>query len=38
MTLTAEIAKKLSIEERALYNVIHKNSDDFINQIFHDEK
>ena len=38
MTLTAEIAKKLSIEERALYNVIHKNSSDFINQIFHDEK
>ncbi len=38
MALTADIAKKLSIEERALYNIIHKNSDDFINQIFRDEK
>ena len=38
MALTAEIAKKLSIEERALYNVINKNSNDFINQIFRDEK
>jgi DNA replication factor GINS len=38
MALTAEIAKKLSIEERALYNVIHKNSNDFINQIFSDKK
>ncbi len=38
MTLTADIAKKLSIEERALYNVIHKNSDDFIKQIFREEK
>ena len=38
MALTAEIAKKLSIEERALYNVINKNSNDFINQIFCDKK
>ena len=38
MTLSADLAKKLSIEERALYNVIYKNSNDFINQIFRDEK
>lgn len=38
MELTAEIAKKLSIEERALYNTIHKNSTDFVEQIFGDNK
>lgn len=34
MELTADLAKKLSIEERTLYNIIHKNSADFIEQIF----
>lgn len=38
MELTADTAKKLSIEERALYNIIHKNSTDFVNQIFGDKK
>jgi DNA replication factor GINS len=38
MELTADTAKKLSIEERALYNIIHKNSMDFVNQIFGDKK
>lgn len=38
MELTADLAKKLSIEERALYNIIHKNSADFVNQIFGDKK
>ncbi|HET8720309.1 MAG TPA: hypothetical protein VFM64_04880 [Candidatus Nitrosotenuis sp.] len=38
MELTGDLAKKLSIEERALYNTIHKNSTDFVNQIFGDEK
>jgi DNA replication factor GINS len=38
MELTAELAKKLSIEERALYNTIHKNSADFEAQIFGDDK
>jgi DNA replication factor GINS len=34
MELTADLARKLSIEERALYNTIHENSADFIDQIF----
>jgi DNA replication factor GINS len=38
MELSADLAKKLSIEERALYNTIHKNSTDFVNQIFGDKK
>jgi DNA replication factor GINS len=38
MDLTADLAKKLSIEERSLYNTIHKNSTDFVNQIFGDSK
>jgi DNA replication factor GINS len=38
MEMTADLAKKLSIEERALYNIIHKNSADFVNQIFGDKK
>ena len=38
MELTAELAKKLSVEERSLYNTIHKNSADFMEQIFGDTK
>lgn len=38
MELTADLAKKLSIEERVLYNTIHKNSKEFVNQIFGDKK
>ena len=38
MELTADLAKKLSIEERSLYNTIHKNSADFMEQIFGDTK
>jgi len=34
MELTADLAKKLSIEERSLYNTIHNNSADFMKQIF----
>jgi DNA replication factor GINS len=34
MELTADLAKKLSIEERSLYNTIHNNSSDFLKQIF----
>lgn len=34
MELTADMAKKLSIEERALYNQVHENSTDFVDQIF----
>lgn len=36
MELTADLAKKLSIEERSLYNTIHKNSAEFMSQIFGD--
>lgn len=36
MELTADLAKKLSIEERSLYNTIHKNSTEFMSQIFGD--
>jgi DNA replication factor GINS len=38
MELSADLAKKLSIEERSLYNTIHKNSTDFVNQVFGDNK
>lgn len=38
MELTADLAKKLSIEERSLYNVIHKHSTEFLEQIFGDNK
>lgn len=38
MELSADLAKKLSIEERALYNTIHKNSTEFVNQIFGESK
>lgn len=38
MELTADLAKKLSIEERSLYNVIHKNSTEFLEQIFGENK
>lgn len=38
MELSADLAKKLSIEERVLYNAIHKNSKEFVNQIFGDKK
>jgi DNA replication factor GINS len=38
LALTADLAKKLSIEERSLYNTIHKNSTEFIKQIFGDTK
>lgn len=38
MELSADLAKKLSIEERALYNQIHKNSADFMVQVFGEEK
>lgn len=38
MGLGADLAKKLSIEERSLYNTIHKNSTDFVNQVFGDSK
>lgn len=38
MELSADLAKKLSIEERALYNQIHKNSADFMAQVFGEEK
>lgn len=38
MTLTADLAKKLSIEERALYNQIHKDSADFMDNVFGEEK
>lgn len=38
MELTADLAKKLSIEERSLYNTIHKNSIEFMEQIFGDTK
>lgn len=38
MELTGDLAKKLSIEERALYNTIHKNSTDFVNLIFGEQK
>lgn len=38
MGLSADLAKKLSIEERLLYNTIHKNSTDFVNQVFGDSK
>lgn len=34
MELTTDLAKKLSIEERSLYNTIHNNSADFMKQIF----
>jgi len=34
MELTADLAKKLSIEERSLYNTIHTNSAEFMKQIF----
>ncbi|MDC8438327.1 MAG: DNA replication complex GINS family protein [Candidatus Nitrosotenuis sp.] len=34
MELTADMAKKLSIEERALYNQVHEHSTDFVDQIF----
>ncbi|MGQ0606257.1 MAG: hypothetical protein ACT4OD_04805 [Candidatus Nitrosotenuis sp.] len=38
MELTADLAKKLSIEERSLYNTIHKNSTEFMEQIFGENK
>ena len=38
MELTADLAKKLSIEERSLYNTIHKNSTEFTEQIFGESK
>ncbi|MEM4253007.1 MAG: hypothetical protein QXE84_05740 [Candidatus Nitrosotenuis sp.] len=38
MELTADLAKKLSVEERALYNQIHKNSAEFMEQVFGEEK
>lgn len=38
MELTADLAKKLSIEERSLYNVIHNHSTEFLEQIFGDNK
>ncbi|WP_048194534.1 hypothetical protein [Candidatus Nitrosotenuis uzonensis] len=38
MDLTADLAKKLSVEERALYNQIHKNSAEFMEQVFGEEK
>lgn len=38
MELSADLAKKLSIEERVLYNAIHKNSKEFVDQIFGDKK
>lgn len=38
MELSADLAKKLSIEERSLYNTIHKNSTDFVNEVFGDNK
>ncbi|MFY9300233.1 MAG: hypothetical protein WAO91_03485 [Candidatus Nitrosotenuis sp.] len=38
MELGADLAKKLSIEERLLYNTIHKNSTDFVNEVFGDNK
>lgn len=34
MELTADLAKKLSIEERTLYNIVHDNSAEFMTQIF----
>ena len=34
MELTADLAKKLSIEERTLYNTVHDNSAEFMTQIF----
>jgi len=34
MDLSSDLAKKLSIEERALYNQIHKDSTDFVEQVF----
>jgi DNA replication factor GINS len=34
MELTAELAKKLSVEERSLYNTIHNNSTEFMKQVF----
>ncbi|HIH68560.1 MAG TPA: DNA replication complex GINS family protein [Candidatus Nitrosotenuis sp.] len=38
MELTADLAKKLSIEERSLYNTIHTNSAEFMKQIFGDKQ
>ncbi len=38
MELTADLAKKLSIEERALYNTVHKSSTEFEEQIFGDKQ
>ena len=37
MELTAELAKKLSVEERSLYNTIHNNSTEFMKQFFGDK-
>ncbi|NDF29220.1 MAG: DNA replication complex GINS family protein [Nitrososphaeria archaeon] len=37
MELTAELAKKLSVEERSLYNTIHNNSAEFMKHIFGDK-
>ncbi len=34
MELSADLAKKLSIEERTLYNIVHDNSAEFMTQIF----
>lgn len=38
MELSADLAKKLSIEEKALYNQIHKNSADFTEQVFGEQR
>lgn len=38
MELSSDLAKKLSIEERALYNQIHKDSSDFVNQVFGEQR
>lgn len=38
MELTADLAKKLSVEERALYNQIHKNSTEFMELVFGEEE